>query len=137
MINVTLGSIYEERGHLFVTYQGYVHMHFYVSEDVVADYIARRLPANVRPHKKIYDVSIAKRVDLKRACLVLLKYPLADTRKQELRLALGYSRETDRAKRRGLAYQLKVLLHAEKLEPVIIVEDDVTVVASLSTSDPH
>jgi hypothetical protein len=111
---VTLGDVYQECGHLYVSKQGYVHMHWYVSDTTVADYVARRLPAYVRKHRQILVVTITKRAHLATACRQLSKYALGEPHKQELALALRYAVEKDKAKRLGLAAELKALLDARR-----------------------
>jgi hypothetical protein len=110
-----LADLYLEVGHIYVTGQGYVHMHFYVSEKIVADYVARRLSARVRAHLKVYDVVVSKRKTLASACRQLLKYPFPEPQKSVLVKALEYSIEVNRVRRHDMAVQLREFIRLNKL----------------------
>lgn len=113
----TLGALYEEHGHVYVTTQGYVHMHFYVSDETVALYIGNRLSGRVVQHKQIYDVVVSDRVALGKACQRLLEYSLMpEERRRVLLRARGYAKCKDARERHSLASSLRELLVAARLK---------------------
>ena len=105
----SIGDLFTKCGHLYVTNTCYVHLHFYVKEPIVAQYLANILGARVAEHRRVYDVVVSKRAKLLRACERIIQYPLSEGHKRALTLAIHYAREVDAAQRRGMALQLKGL----------------------------
>jgi hypothetical protein len=105
----SVGDLFTKCGHLYVTNTCYVHLHFYVKEPIVAQYLANILGARVAEHRRVYDVVVSKRAKLLRACERIIQYPLSEGHKRALTLAIHYARATDTSERRSMALQLRVL----------------------------
>src|SRR5258706_3386423 len=84
----TLAQIYEVCGHVYVTNQNYVHMHFYTGDKQVVDYLVNQLSVRVVPHNGISDVVISHRKHLLNAVKIIASAGVAVQRKRELTLTL-------------------------------------------------
>jgi len=111
-----LTRVFVETGHIYVTNQGYVAIHCYVNDIVVADFLQRQIHGRVRPHLRVYDVIVSKRGDLEYAARHLLGCPLSEQRKQELSLVLQFATTKDSKDRHGIATRLAELLAYHRIE---------------------
>lgn len=102
-----LASIYTSNGHIYVTNQGYVHLHFYLKQEDEIDFIVRKLKANKEKHRQVYDVKITKRLPLAKACIILQDVPLSSEQMQELSLVHNYATSKNRTERYGIARKLR------------------------------
>lgn len=107
-----LTECYRDGGHIYVTNQGYIHMHVYVSDKQLADLVYRKLKGRKRPHLKIHVITVTLRKELASACKILIDLnseglPLKDGQKHELSQALSYAKSTSKAERYSIAQALR------------------------------
>lgn len=115
-------DLWAENGHVYVTSQGYIHIHFYVSGKMDADFLVRKLRGRPRPHLKVTCVLITKRASLRHAIGVLLEAGLSDVQKQELSRVLAYAESKSKTERYGIARELRGRLFNEDTERMLTKE---------------
>ncbi len=110
-----LGTIFLEKGHIYISKLGYISIVVYLSDVVICDYVARMIGGTTKPHKSIYKVIITNRNGLKAACKKLLVVVNDYEAEDKLRLVLEYATEFTKEERDKTVFELRKLLKENTL----------------------